>query len=75
MKQHEYLLKKDHYETRDVGTKARSDKECEFCGKTIPKGMPHEVHHFYPEFESYPTHIKCTPKFMASLRDKPNPEL
>ena len=55
MKKHEYLKEEDYYESRSVG-KGRTDKTCEHCGKTIPKGSPHEVHHFYPEFESYPTH-------------------
>ena len=66
-KKHEYLKYEDHYETRDVGTKARSSKRCEHCGLEIPKGTPHTMHHFYPEFDSYPVHKECNDAFMASL--------
>ena len=45
----------EYYESRSVGTKARSDKTCVQCGKIIPKGTPHVMHHFYPEFEAYAT--------------------
>lgn len=68
-KKHEYLTKKEFYETRSVGTRARSDKRCEHCGKTIPQGTPHDLHHFYPEFTSYPTHKDCTKPFLESLND------
>ena len=64
---HEDLKTEDYYESRSIGTRARSNKTCEYCGKTIPQGEPHEMHHFYPEFESYPTHKKCVENFMASL--------
>jgi hypothetical protein len=74
MEQHEYLLKENYYEARSVGTGARSSKTCEQCGKTISKGTPHEMHHFYPEFNSYATHIECSKDFIASLRDKPQKE-
>jgi hypothetical protein len=67
MEKHEYLKAEDFYETRSVGA-GRSAKTCEFCGGTIGKGTGHDVHHFYPEFQSYPTHKKCTTDFMASLR-------
>lgn len=53
---HEYLLKEDYYEMKPVGTRAKSDKYCEHCGEVIKKGTPHEMHHFYPEFNAYPTH-------------------
>lgn len=66
--QHEYLKSEDYYENRPVGTGARSSKTCEHCGKTISKGTPHDVHKFYPEFNSYPTHKKCTKDFIASLK-------
>ena len=69
---HEYLRREDYYEKREVGTRARSDKRCEFCGNKIPKGMPHDNHHFYPEFESYPVHKECEEHFLASLRTKEN---
>jgi len=69
-KKHEYLTKEDYYESRDVGTRARSDKWCEHCGKIIPQGTPHEMHHFYPEFDAYPTHKKCSEPFKESLRNE-----
>jgi len=64
---HEYLERENYYEDRSVGTGAKSAKTCEHCGKNIPKGEPHSVHHFYPEFASYPTHKKCNNAFMKSL--------
>lgn len=67
MAKHEFLKKEDYYETKKVGVKGRKDKHCEYCHGPIPKGMQHEVHHFYPEFLAYPTHIGCTEPFMESL--------
>ena len=67
MKKHEYLKQEDYYETRSIGTKARSSKTCEYCGKNIPKGNPHDMHHFYPEFDAYPTHKTCSKSFIESL--------
>ena len=64
---HEYLESENYYESRSVGTRAKSDKTCEHCGETIPKGEPHEMHHFYPEFDAYPTHKKCAKDFYKSL--------
>jgi hypothetical protein len=64
---HEYLKREDYYEARSVGTKARSNKMCVHCGKNIPKGEPHTMHHFYPEFDAYPTHKNCSDKFIKSL--------
>ena len=64
---HEYLKEEDYYERNEVGTKARRDKICEYCGKTIKIGTPHHVHKFYPEFASYPTHKQCSEKFKKSL--------
>lgn len=64
---HEFLRAADYYESRSVGTRARSDKRCEHCGEMIPKGTPHLTHHFYPEFESYPTHTECDFAFRSSL--------
>jgi len=58
----------DFYETRGVGTKARSDKQCFTCGKLIKMGTPHDMHHFYPEFVAYPTHKECTDEFMGNLK-------
>lgn len=69
LKKHEYLQAEEYYESTRVGTKARSNKRCEHCGKTIPMGEPHLVHKFYPEFQGYPTHTKCEEDFMKSLRD------
>jgi hypothetical protein len=63
---HEYLTEENYYENRPVGS-GRSDKYCEHCGNVISKGVSHDVHKFYPEFNSYPTHKKCTKPFMASL--------
>jgi hypothetical protein len=68
MTKHEYLKRSDYYENRSVGKGAKSDKYCDHCGKIIKKGIPHDVHHFYPEFDSYPTHKKCTESFIKSLR-------
>lgn len=67
VEKHEYLERENYYETKGVGTKARSNKTCNHCGETIPMGEPHDVHYFYPEFASYPTHTKCTDDFMESL--------
>ena len=67
IEKHEHLLEEDYYESRSVGTKARSDKNCEFCGEKILKGVPHEMHHFYPEFYAYPTHKECSEAFMLTL--------
>jgi len=67
VKKHAYLLKDDYYESRSVGTKARSNKYCSHCNSIIPKGEPHTVHSFYPEFATYPTHNQCNDDFMASL--------
>jgi len=64
---HEYLKSEDYYEARSVGTKARSSKTCEHCGRNIPKGKPHDMHHFYPEFHAYATHLKCSQPFIKSL--------
>lgn len=66
---HEYLKRKDYYESRSIGTKARSSKTCEYCGKTISKGTPHEMHHFYPEFYAYATHKNCSKPFIESLNE------
>jgi len=70
IEKHEYLMKRDYYENKPVGTKAKSDKYCAHCGSVIKKGTPHDVHHFYPEFSSYPTHKECTEDFMDSLNDE-----
>lgn len=52
------LNKDEYYEARHIGTKARTDKTCSYCGGNIPKGQSHDMHHFYPEFYAYPTHDK-----------------
>lgn len=64
---HEYLKRDEYYEARQVGTRAKSDKTCEHCGKKIKMGTPHEMHHFYPEFNAYPTHKECSEAFIESL--------
>ncbi len=64
---HEYLKEEDYYETNSVGTRAHSSYSCEHCGSNIPKGTPHSVHKFYPEFQGYRTHHKCDDKFLESL--------
>ena len=64
---HEYLKQEDYYETRGVGTKARKDKTCVHCGQNIPKGEPHDMHHFYPEFYAEATHKHCSGNFLKSL--------
>ena len=75
MKQHEYLQAENYYESKSVGTGARSSKTCEHCGKTINKGTPHEMHHFYPEFQSYATHKECSTPFIESLRNDGDEDL
>lgn len=67
MAKHEYLKKENYYESRGVGTRAHRDKTCAHCGKTIKQGTPHDMHHFYPEFDSYPTHKECFEAFIESL--------
>jgi hypothetical protein len=69
MSKHEYLKKEDYYENKSVGTGGKKDKICNHCYEKILKGTPHDVHHFYPEFQSYPTHKECTKAFMESLND------
>ena len=49
------LNSEEYYENRKINS-GRSNKTCCFCGKNIPKGQPHTMHHFYPEFYAYPTH-------------------
>ena len=66
-KKHEYLTQENYYESRSVGTKARTNKTCDHCGKDIPKGEPHDMHHFYPEFNAVPTHKNCSEGFKNSL--------
>lgn len=61
-------LKGNYYETRSVGTRARSDKTCVQCGNNIPRGMPHRMHHFYPEFDAYPTHDYCENAFLERVK-------
>ncbi len=70
---HEYLREEDYYESRSVG-KGRTDKTCEHCGGTIPKGTPHQMHSFYPEFSSCAVHNSCSDAFVASLIPKVKPE-
>lgn len=64
---HEYLKHSDYYAMRSVDTRAKSDKTCKHCGKNIPRGDPHDMHHFYPEFEVYATHTECSKLFINSL--------
>jgi len=66
MKKHEYLMAEDHYEVRSV-KKGRKEKVCEYCGRAIPIGAPANTHTFYPEFQAYDTHLKCSDDFEASL--------
>jgi ribosomal protein S27AE len=65
---HEFLMAEDYYESKGVGTRAKSNKSCSHCGKMIPMGEPHDMHHFYPEFNAYATHKDCSADFVASLR-------
>lgn len=64
---HEYLRAEEYYESRGVGTGARSNKTCEHCGDNITKGQPHDMHHFYPDFNAYATHKRCSDPFIKSL--------
>jgi hypothetical protein len=68
IKKHEYLLEEEFYEFNHIGTKARSDKWCGHCGKIIPKGEPHLVSKFYPEFEGPAIHTNCEEEFLKSLK-------
>lgn len=63
-----YLKKEDYYESKSIGTKARSNKVCVHCNTVIPQGEPHQMHHFYPEFDAYATHTRCTDDFIAKLK-------
>lgn len=67
LKQHHCLTKEDFYETRGIGTRGKKTKICEHCNGTIQAGRPHDMHHFYPEFEAYATHKKCSKAFLESL--------
>ena len=68
---HDYLTKENYYEGRSI-SKGRKAKTCEHCGGSIPIGQAHTMHHFYPEFDAYPTHDRCNEAFIASLRpDEP----
>lgn len=69
--QHEYLLRKNYYETRKVA-RGRRVKTCDHCGGTIEVGQPSDMHHFYPEFEAEATHPECSEAFLASLRGASN---
>lgn len=64
---HEYLLAEDYYETKGVSS-GRDTYYCAHCGGVIRKGSPSDVHKFYPEFDSHRTHVKCSDKFLESLR-------
>lgn len=44
-----------YYESHTVG-KGRTDKDCVYCGKVIPKGQKHTVHKFYGDGGDWPTH-------------------
>ena len=65
---HEYLLAENYYESKSIGSKAKSNKICEHCIKIIKKGTPHYMCHFYPEFHAYPVHKECKILFIESLR-------
>lgn len=67
IKKHNFLERENFYESKSIGTKARSDKRCEHCGQVILKGTPHLMMHFYPEFDAYPIHKECEDEFMKSL--------
>lgn len=66
---HEHLMAEDYYESNSVSA-GRSTYTCEHCGNTIPSGGPSVVHKFYGDgdWPSYRTHVKCSDKFMDSLR-------
>ena len=66
---HEYLCEEDFYEDRRVGS-GRKSYDCDHCGKNIRKGSSSIVHTFYPEFNGYRTHVKCSQPFIDSLRTK-----
>jgi hypothetical protein len=63
-----YNSRENYYESKNVGTRAKSNKTCVTCGKTINIGTPHEMHHFYPEFNAVPTHKECVKQFMKNLK-------
>lgn len=47
------------YNEKYVGTKARSNKTCDWCGKSIPKGEPHYVLINMESYGQYPIHCEC----------------
>jgi len=63
-----YNSSENYYESKSVGTRAKSDKHCVTCGKTIKMGTPHQMHHFYPEFSAVATHEGCVKQFMKNLK-------
>ena len=64
---HEYLRAEDYYESNQVKS-GRKVKTCAHCNKEIPIGTAHDVHKFYPDYNSYSTHKECTDVFKLSLR-------
>lgn len=61
--------KEDYYETKGVGTGARSVKMCGRCGGTILMGIPHDVHTFHNgDYFTVATHKQCTKAFMNNLK-------
>lgn len=47
------------YNEKRVGTKARSDKTCRWCGKEIPKGEPHYELVDMESYCTFPIHDNC----------------
>lgn len=47
------------YNEKHIGTKARSSKTCDWCGKLIPKETPHYVLVDMESYCQYPIHEKC----------------
>lgn len=57
--------KEDFYETQRVSA-GRNTYTCAYCNSIIKIGEPSEVHKYYPEFQGYRTHPKCSDDFLNS---------
>jgi len=49
----------EFYNEKHVGTKARSDKVCRWCGKKIKKGTPHYMLIDMELYSQFPIHESC----------------
>ena len=47
------------YNEKRIGTKARKNKTCAWCGKTIERGVPHYELVDMESYCRYPIHDEC----------------